>query len=150
MILRAREVTALQHFLMDAARRYVVSNGGTLTAQGDLPAAHGDLLASAAALDYALLLVSEHGDQPFDDAAPDTESLRGTMTRAAIAALDFSDTMLAAPPDVRDDFITRHAGTAGLFDVLRALRRDGAIASDEIGFRAVTLASDLREAQQRG
>ena len=143
MILRASEVTALQHFLMDAARRYAVPGVGVLAAQGDL-------LASAAALDYALLLVTEHGAEPFDDAAPDTASLCGTMTRAAIAALDFSDTMLAAPPDVRDDFIGRHACSGGLFDVLRALRRDGAIASDEIGFRAVTLASDLRETQKRG
>ena len=46
------------------------------------------------------------------------------MTRAVIAALDFSDTMLAEPPDVRDDFISRHAGSAGLFDILRTLRRD--------------------------
>jgi hypothetical protein len=143
MILRASDITALQHFLMDAARRYVVPGGGALDAQDDL-------LASAAALDYALLLSVQNGGDSFDDTAPGVVTLRDTMTRAAAAALDFSATMLAAREDLLDDFVDRHAGSGGLFDVLRSLRRGRVLQSDDIGFRALTLANDLRERRERG
>jgi hypothetical protein len=138
MILRARDVVALQHFLLDAAKRYVVASGAQLDAADDL-------LASAAALDYALLLTSENGDAPFDPVAPATETLRETMARAAGAALDFAEKMLSAPAPARADFIERYAGSGGLFDVLRDLRQSGALASNGLSFRALTLASDLRE-----
>ena len=64
MILRARAVTALQHFLMDAAAALRRARRGRTR--------RGKAICSRALrqLDYALLLVSEHGDQPFDDASP--------------------------------------------------------------------------------
>jgi hypothetical protein len=138
VILRASDVTDLQYFLMDAARRYVVAAGAPIETADDL-------LASAAALDYALLLSSEHGDEPFGGAEPVAATLRDTMTRAAVAALDFAENMRTAPQEVVDDFVDRHARAGGLFDVLQALRREDVLASGDVAFRAVTLASDLRE-----
>jgi hypothetical protein len=138
MILRASDVTDLQYFLMDAARRYVVAADVRKDAADDL-------LSNAAALDYALLLSSERGDEAFDGAEPVAATLRDTMTRAAVAALDFAETMRSAPQAVLDDFVDRHARPGGLFDVLQALRREDVLASGDVAFRAVTLASDLRE-----
>jgi len=137
VILNARDVAGLQHFLMDAAKRYLVASGFELEAGGDV-------LASAAALDYALLLASESGDTPPDAAAPASASVRETMTRAAVAALDLVERILSAPSATRLDFVERYAGSGGLFEVLRNLRAGGVLPSDDVSFRALTLASDLR------
>jgi hypothetical protein len=138
MILRASDVADLQYVLMDSVRRYGATSGMTLEMRDDL-------LASAAALDYALLLSSENGDEPFDGAAPVAATLRDTMTRAAISALDFATQMLRAPKHVLEDFLEHHARESGLFDVLRSLRGSGVLTSDEVSFRALTLANDLRD-----
>jgi hypothetical protein len=142
MNLRPGDVIALQHFLMDVARRYVVASGGSLDDAANL-------LASAAALDYALLLASQHGDQPFDDADPNAAPLRETLTRAATAALNFAEEMLGAPQALLNDFVERYVDGGGVFGLLRSLRAGNVLASGDIGFRAITLASDLRERRTR-
>jgi hypothetical protein len=89
MILSAGRVVELQHFLMDAAKRRLVRADAT-----------AELLTQAAALDYALLLSSEHGTEPIDDAAPVATTIRETMARAAAAALDVMEAALGAPEAV--------------------------------------------------
>jgi hypothetical protein len=138
MILRAKDVVQLQYFLMDGAKRYALPSGAGLEAADDL-------LASAAALDYALLLASENGGEHFDDASPAAASLRESLTRAALAALDFLDRMLRAPDEAFDDFAERHVRPGGIFDVVRALREGGVLDSAGLAFRAVTVASDVLE-----
>jgi hypothetical protein len=140
MILRASDVVDLQYILMDSARRY---------ASSATQAARDDLLSSAAALDYVLLVASENGDEAFQGAEPVAESTRGTMLRAAVSALDFAACVLAGPQNAIDDFVDHHAREGGLFDVLRSLRRNGVLVSDEVTFRALTLASDLNERRSR-
>jgi hypothetical protein len=142
MILRAQDVVGLQYFLMDGAKRYALPSGAGLDAADDL-------LASAAALDYALLLSCENGGEHFDDAAPAAASLCETLARAACAALDLVDRMLRAPDDAFEDFASRHVRPRGIFDILRALREGGALDSSDLGFRAVTLASDVFERRRR-
>jgi hypothetical protein len=138
VILRSRDVVALQFFLMDAAKRYAV-------AIGTQPDAADDLLASAAALDYPVMLSKQNGEEAVEPSGETETALREILTRAGIAALDFTEKMLRAPDDAFDDFVERHVNGAGIFQLLRALRRDGAIASDDVGFRSVTLSSDVLE-----
>ena len=138
MILRAKDVIDLQYFLMDGAKRCALPSGAGLDAADDL-------LASAAALDYALLVASENGGAYFDDAAPAADSLRESLGRAALAALDFVDRMLRAPQEAFDDFAERHVRKGGIFDIVRALREGGVVDSAGLAFRAVTLANDVLE-----
>ena len=112
MILAAGDVIDLQFFLMDGAKRYAPALGAT-------DAAADDLLGSAAALDYALLLSSEHADEAIDNGAPIATSIGETMTRAARAALDLIDRILVAPPDTFADFARRNVRPGGILDVLR-------------------------------
>jgi hypothetical protein len=142
MLLAAEHVADLQYFLMDAAKRYVVASGARVEDADEL-------LSNAAALDYALLLSSEHADETLDDAAPVAETLRNTMTRAALAALDFADRMIEAPDDAFADFAGRHARRGGVFDVVRALQAGAAVTGDEVAFRLVTIASDVSERLRR-
>jgi hypothetical protein len=123
---------------MDAAKRYAVAIGAQ-------PDAADDLLASAAALDYPVMLSKESGDERAEPSGETESALREILTRAAIAALNFTERMLRAPDDAFDDFVERHVKGGGIFELLRSLRRDGAIASDDVGFRAVTLSSDVLE-----
>lgn len=136
MILSAVDVVELQYFLMDGARRYVATSG-TVDAVAD------DVLASAAALDYALLLSSEHGNETLDDDLPVAASIRSTMERAALAALDLIEELLAGPPGALRDFHARHGTREGIFATIAALRTRGVIASDTVAFRCLTIASDV-------
>ena len=138
MILSAERVCDLQFFLMDAAKRYVVARGA------GVEAAH-DLLASAAALDYALLLSSERADELLDDGLPIAIGVRETMVRAVRSALDFIEAMLEAPADAFEDFATRHMHPGGIFEAIAALREEGVVVADDLTFRALTLASDVHE-----
>lgn len=142
MILSAADVVDLQFFLMDGARRYVATTGtsdaGTL-----------DLLASAAALDYALLLASERANETLDDAAPVAASIRSTMARAGNAALDLIAAVVVGPRDGFDDFIGRHGGPGGIFATLAMLRARGAIVDDGVAFRTLTLADDVLARRNR-
>jgi hypothetical protein len=131
VILAAENVVDLQFFLMDAAKRHVAAGGAEATAD--------DLLASAAALDYALLLSSQHADEPIDDTSPIGFSLRDTMTRAAASALDAIERTRPAPGDLDAWKLRVHA----VFGVIAALRERGVVTSDELGFRAITLAEDV-------
>jgi hypothetical protein len=142
MILAAENVVDLQFFLMDSAR-YYAATAGTGTGASD------ELLANAAALDYALLLSSQHGDEAIDDDSAVGISVRETMTKAACAALDFVAVMLRAPDDVFDDFVERHVRVGGLFETIAALRERGAAAGDDLAFRTLTLANDLIERRLR-
>jgi hypothetical protein len=137
VILAAGDVVDLQFFLMDAAKRYVASSGSD--------AATDDLLSHAAALDYALLMSSEHDDEPIDDASALGTALRSTMTKATLAALDVARRMLSAREETFEDFVERHILTGNVFATIRALRERGATEGDEIPFRALTIASDLLE-----
>jgi hypothetical protein len=140
VVLGADNVTGLQFFLMDAAKRYV--------AVIDAFDEWDELFASAAALDYALLLSSEHADEVIDDAAPVATTMRETMTRAAVVALRFTHRMLEAPRAVFTDFVERHIRAGGLFDVIDDLRRRGVIVSTDLTFRALMLANDIAERRQ--
>ena len=138
MILGAERVADLQFFLMDAAKRYVVTrDAGVASAQG--------LLASAAALDYALLLSSERADEILDDTLPVAAGIRDTMSRAVRSALDFIEGMVGAPQDAFADFAGRHVRPGGIFDVLAELRERGVVTDDDITFRTLTAASDVRD-----
>jgi hypothetical protein len=138
MILAAEDVADLQFFLMDAAKRYVVERtGDTIDAS--------DLLSSAAALDYVMLLSSEPATEILDDASPIAAGVRDTLARAAGAALDFIETLRRAPPAVRSDFIARHAKAGGIFSVLRRMRERDALLDDDVAFRKLMLESELQE-----
>lgn len=136
-MLGAERVADLQFFLMDAARRYVAASGAAAGAD--------DLLASAAALDYALLLSSQRADEILDDALPVAAGVRDTMARGARAALDVIAGMVRAPDDAFDDFARRHVRAGGIFEVLMELRESGVIVADDVVFRALTLGSDVAE-----
>lgn len=142
MVLAAENVTDLQYFLMDTAKRYVVAIGAADEAD--------ELYACAAALDYALLLSSEHADQILDDAAPVAASVRETMTRAATVALQFARRMVIAPPRLFADFADRHARPGGILDVLRELRERGVVTSTDVAFDLVTLSNDVAERRRTG
>jgi hypothetical protein len=137
MILAAENVVDLQFFLMDAAKQYGAASGSAT--------ATDELLSNAAALDYALLLSSQHADEPIDDASPIGMSVRDTMTRAANAALDFVETMLRAPDEIFDDFVERHIRVGGLFDTIRSLRERGVAGGDGLAFRTLTIADSVLE-----
>lgn len=143
MILRAGDVVELQLFLMEVAKRYAVA-GGERSRLAD------DLLANAAALDYMLLLCSERGHEPLDAAEPVAVSVRETLTKAAACALDFAASMAGAPRETFDDFAERYLRNVGsIFDTIRSLRANGAIANEDLTFRALTVASDLIERRKR-
>jgi hypothetical protein len=133
--LNAASVVDLQYFLMDAARRYARTDG--------------DLLARAAALDYALLLSSEQGDESIDDAAPLAGMIRDVMSAAASSALDLVQEIVAGPDPPFRDFAERYGAPGGIFDVVRDLRSAQAIVDDGIAFRLVTLASEITERRRR-
>jgi hypothetical protein len=137
MILAAENVVDLQFFLMDAAKHYGTASGSAT--------ATAELLSNAAALDYALLLSSQHADEPIDDASPIGMSVRDTMTRAASAALDFVETMLRAPDEIFDDFVERYIRVGGLFDTIRSLRERGVAGGDALAFRTLTIADSVLE-----
>jgi hypothetical protein len=137
------QVADLQYFLMDAAKRYVLASGGRLEDADEL-------LACAAALDYALLVASERAYELEDDAGPVAATLRETMTRAANAALDFVERMVRAPESAFDDFVERHIRAGGVFDVVRALREGGVVTAHDVAFRALTLANDILERRRAG
>ena len=143
MILAAGDIVDLQFFLMDGAMRYVDAQAYGISA-GD------DLLASAAALDYVLLLSTERTDEVLDDEAPVTQSVRETMTRAALAALDLIERMRGAPAAAFADFTTRHVRPGGIFDVLAALRTRGVVRSNDVAFRLVTASSDIQTRLRAG
>ena len=136
MILAAGDVADLQYFLLDAAKRYVVGDSGNIDDASDL-------LSSAAALDYVMLLSSEPATETLEDDSPIAAGVRETLARAANAALDFIETMRTASPEVREDFIKRHARDGGVFTVLRRMRERDALVNDDVAFRKLTLASDL-------
>jgi hypothetical protein len=138
VILAAGDVADLQYFLLDAAKRYVVEVSGNVDDAGDL-------LSSAAALDYVMLLSSEPATETIDDESPIAAGVRESLARAANAALDFIETMRKAPPEIRSDFIARHAKEGGVFSVLRRMRESNALTNDDVAFRKLTLASDLLE-----
>lgn len=139
-MLAASDVVDLQFFLMDGAKRYADATGITEA---------GDLLASAAALDYALLLSSEHGNEPIDDRAPIAASVRETMTRASLAALDLVDRMSRAPDALFRDFANRHVRSGGIFDVLASLRKRDVVLADDVAFRILTATNDFVERRGR-
>jgi len=141
VILAAENVVDLQFFLMDSAKYYA--------ATGAANGASDELLSNAAALDYALLLSSQHGDETLDDDSAVGVSLRETMTKAANAALDFVDVMLHASEDVFDDFVERQVRAGGLFETIASLRESGVATDSDLAFRALTLANDLIERRLR-
>ena len=141
VILAAENVVDLQFFLMDSAKYYAATGAGN--------GASDELLSNAAALDYALLLSSQHGDETLDDDSAVGVSLRETMTKAANAALDFVDVMLHASKDVFDDFVERQVRAGGLFETIASLRESGVAADSDLAFRALTLANDLIERRLR-
>jgi hypothetical protein len=142
VILRAKHVVQLQYFLMDTAKRYGLSSGGG----GATP---DERLASAAGLDYVLFVCSQYGDAAIPLDAPVAASARETLGRAAKAALDFCERMLLAPDVSFTDFAGRYACHDGIFQALRGLHDDGALSSDELQFRTLTLAHDVA-ARRRG
>ncbi len=136
MIVRKKHVVQLQYFLMDTAKRYA--------ATGDEGRVETDeMLASAAALDYALFVATEHGDATIPESAPAGASGRETLSRAAKAALDLCERMLHTKPQTFADFAARHTGDGGIFATLRGLYDDGALASSDLQFRTLTLAHDV-------
>ncbi len=142
VILAAGDVADLQYFLLDAAKRYVVG------ATGEIDDA-SDLLSSAAALDYVMLLSSEPETETLDDDTPIAAGVRETLARAANAALDFIATLRDAPPEIRSDFMSRHMVPSGIFSVLARMRERAALCDDDVAFRKLVLASDLLETPER-
>ncbi len=132
----AHDVSGLQHFLLDVVRRYVVAEELRYDETDEL-------LASAAALDYALLVCREsEEDRPTPSAAV-LEGIRESIERAVDRALDIISTAFDLADDAFRDFAERHAGPHGIFPVFARLRKDGALRSDELAFRAITLANDI-------
>lgn len=143
MILAAGDIVDLQFFLMDGAKRYVDASSSGVSASDDL-------LASAAALDYALLLSTERTDEVLDDDAPVTQGVRETMTRASLAALDLIERIRDAPDATFADFALRHVRPGGIFDVLGALRTRGVVRANDVAFRLVTVANDVHTRRRAG
>jgi hypothetical protein len=138
VILRADDVVALQFFLMDVAKRYTV------------PCLHcsepSDLLGSAAALDYPLMVAREAGGEfGVKDAATlaTAATIGDIIGRCALAAVLVIEAMIAEPDVPFDDFATRHG--RAIFDTLRSLAASGALRSEDLMFRALTARSDLLE-----
>ncbi len=136
MKLAAERVKELQFFLIDAAKRYVASRSSGLSAAGEL-------LSTAAALDYVLLLSSERPAELADAGSPVTVGVRETTLRAVLAALDFIATMLEAPEDQFEDFVERHVRAGRIFETFRALHEGDVMVSSDVAFRIVTTASDI-------
>jgi hypothetical protein len=138
VILAAENVVDLQYVLMDAAKR--------LVGAGDAQAEADELLSNAAALDYALVLASQHADEEMDPESAVGSAVRDTMTRAASAALDAIERMSRSRDDVAcGEFVERHTRPGGVLDVLRELRARGVTYGDELAFRTLTIASDAAE-----
>lgn len=142
MNLAAGRVKELQYFLIDAAKRYVATSSAGLSGAGEL-------LSSAAALDYVLMVSSERPAELTDDANPIAAGCRETTQRAATAALDFIDGMLVAPNDVFEDFMERHVRAGRIFETFRSLRETGVLGRGDVAFRIVTSANDLIERRRR-
>lgn len=138
MKLAPERVAALQYFLMDSAKRFAAAkNSGADAASG--------LLSNAAALDYALAIVSERPDEVADDDAPAARSLRETVARAATVSLDFIGAMQTAPEEAYAAFAAAHLGSDGIFSVLSSLVASGVLAGDDLRFRILTQNSDAFE-----
>lgn len=142
MTLAPGSVKALQFFLLDAAKRYARPSGAGLGVAADL-------LSSAAALDYVLLLASERPGEMLDSRSAVADGVRETMTRATLAALAFIRTMLSAPETDFDDFIERHIERECIFKTFRTLSQGGALTPGDIDFALLTTASDMRDRTSR-
>ncbi len=140
--LAAARVKELQFFLIDAAKRYVASSSPGLKGAGEL-------LSSAAALDYVLLVASERPSDLVDGTHAIAAGIRETTLRATTAALDFIERMVEAPDDIFEDFIERHVRVGGIFETFRALRRDDVLQSSDVAFRIIVAASDLLDRKRR-
>jgi hypothetical protein len=127
---------------MDVAKRYAVTDG-------ERSSVADALLSRAASLDYALLLSSEHGNEPLEAADAVAATIRDTMTQAVSAALDFARSMNAAPRDAFEDFAQRYLRPGGIFETLRCLRENDVVISSDIVFAELTVASDLFERRER-
>ncbi|MDQ2857039.1 MAG: hypothetical protein M3R53_00105 [Candidatus Eremiobacteraeota bacterium] len=138
MILNAAHVVKLQHFLMDAARHDVIANGASCVRSEEL-------LASAAALDYALLMSVRCAAELLDDEAPAVSSVRETMARAANAALDVVAVMLHDPDAAFDGFTVPDS----IFTLLRELLDGDVVRSNDVAFRRLTLASEASDRRPR-
>ncbi len=138
VILAAENVVDLQYALMDAAKRLVAAGGAQAEAD--------ELLSNAAALDYALVLASQHADEEMDPASAVGCAVRDTMTSAAGAVLDALERMIRSRDDAAcREFVERHTRPGGVLDVLRELRARGVADGDELAFRTLTIASDAAE-----
>jgi hypothetical protein len=134
VILAAENVVDLQFFLMDAARRHVAAGADAMA---------DDLLASAAALDYALLLSSQHGEEELDATSAVGSSLRDTLARAANAALDVVERELRACATEPEEARTLRRRAVEVLDTIRALREREVLTGDALAFRCITLAEDI-------
>ena len=123
---------------MDATKRYVVASGAVIAPQSDL-------LSSAAALDYPLFIASDRGSEMLDDAGPIAHTVRESMTRGVLAALDLAAALVAADDDTSADFLRRYAGDDGILELIRSLCESGVTPSDEVKFRVLTLKNDRIE-----
>jgi len=123
---------------MDASRSDVVASGAS-------PERTQELLASAAALDYVLLMSVQHAAELRRDDAPAAVSVRETMTRAAHAALDVVTIMLRASDDASCNF----AIESSLFSLLQDMVENDVLRSDDIAFRRLTLASEVSDRRSR-
>ncbi len=143
MTLDAARVAELQGFLLDAAKRYVIPRRGK-------PEDADDLLASAAALDYVLVMSSQNESDPSAFAPATVASLRSTLNRAVAVAFDFIDTMLEQRNDAFEDFYGRHMrGEHRIWPTIDALEASGAIDDPNLRFRRLTLGNDMIERARR-
>ncbi|GAC1303221.1 MAG: hypothetical protein NVSMB21_02090 [Vulcanimicrobiaceae bacterium] len=135
MTLAPHDVVALQHFLMDAAKRYAALGVNDIHT--------GEPLASAAALDYVLLIASQRPAELSDATSETARSSRATMARAARAALDVVACVIAAPSETFTDFADRQLRPGGIFETLETLRKDDVVRTDDVVFRSLTLTHDI-------
>jgi hypothetical protein len=143
MTLEAVRVAELQGFLLDAAKRYVIPRRGR-------PADADELLGSAAALDYVLVMSSTGESDPSAFAPATVASLRSTLNRAVSVAFDFIESMLEQRNDAFEDFYKRHMlGANRIWPTIDALEAGGAIDDQNLRFRRLTLANDLLERVRR-
>jgi hypothetical protein len=136
MKLAAERVKELQYFLMAAAHGDVASqrSGG--------PSVEA-LLASAAALDYVLLLCSERPDELVDPGSTALVSVREAMLRAMHLALGVVAATLETPNDTFAQFAERHVRAGRIFETLYAISKSDVVVADDVAFEIITSASDL-------
>ncbi len=132
MTLAPAAVVELQRFLIEAAKASVQRSGPS----------RAELLASAAALDYSLMLASERPAELTSDDAPATAGVRDALTHGARLALDVAAAFDAAN-DADDAFYRGELGSGRIFAALRELRICGAVTASDVTFRSVTTAEDL-------